>query len=43
MECLLYILRRHGWRALWQGWSGTLLRNVPANAMFFPGNFHLPT
>ena len=41
MECLLYILRRHGWRALWQGWSGTLLRNIPANALFFPGELSM--
>ena len=35
--CLQYIVGRHGWRALWQGWTGTLFRNVPANALFFPG------
>ena len=42
------IIRRqvtnHGILSLWQGFSATMIRNIPANAVFFPGNslFFLP-
>ena len=36
------IIRRqvtnHGIFSLWQGFSATMIRNIPANAVFFPGN-----
>jgi hypothetical protein len=35
-QCSQFIVKNYGWRALWQGLSGTILRNVPANALFFP-------
>mmetsp|Transcript_38142 Transcript_38142/g.38833 ORF Transcript_38142/g.38833 Transcript_38142/m.38833 type:complete len:191 (+) Transcript_38142:94-666(+) len=28
---------RHGLGSLWQGWTATVIRNVPANAMLYPG------
>jgi len=28
---------RHGVASLWQGWTATVIRNVPANAMLYPG------
>lgn len=36
--CVGHIIRTHGARALMQGWGATAIRNVPANAMFFPVN-----
>jgi solute carrier family 25 (mitochondrial carnitine/acylcarnitine transporter), member 20/29 len=36
--CVQYIIRKHGTKALWQGLQATVIRNVPANAMFFPVN-----
>jgi solute carrier family 25 carnitine/acylcarnitine transporter 20/29 len=36
--CVSYVVRTHGVAALWQGWTSTLIRNVPANALFFPVN-----
>lgn len=36
--CLKHILKTHGARGLMQGWASTAIRNVPANAMFFPVN-----
>lgn len=36
--CVQHILRTHGARGLMQGWGSTAIRNVPANAMFFPVN-----
>jgi solute carrier family 25 carnitine/acylcarnitine transporter 20/29 len=36
--CIQHIVSKHGGRALWQGWSATIIRNVPANALFFPVN-----
>lgn len=36
-ECVKYTVRKHGIVALWQGLGATLIRNTPANAMFFPG------
>jgi solute carrier family 25 carnitine/acylcarnitine transporter 20/29 len=35
--CVRYTVNKHGMRALWQGLGATLIRNVPANALFFPG------
>mmetsp|Transcript_22073 Transcript_22073/g.21331 ORF Transcript_22073/g.21331 Transcript_22073/m.21331 type:complete len:289 (-) Transcript_22073:534-1400(-) len=32
------LVRQHGVISLWQGLNATLLRNIPANAMFFPVN-----
>ena len=37
-QCIRYIANRHGITALWQGLSSTIIRNVPANAVFFPVN-----
>jgi solute carrier family 25 carnitine/acylcarnitine transporter 20/29 len=34
--CVQHVVKTDGPLALWQGWRGTLLRNVPANALFFP-------
>lgn len=34
--CVQHVLKTDGPLALWQGWRGTLVRNVPANALFFP-------
>jgi len=36
--CVSYIVRSHGPHALYQGLSATMIRNVPANALFFPVN-----
>lgn len=36
--CVKHITQRHGMIALWQGWVATSIRNVPANALFFPVN-----
>eukprot|EP00605_Chrysophyceae_sp_TOSAG23-4_P000854 GSChrysophyteH1.ASY1.ANO1.945.1 assembled CDS len=36
--CVSYITKKHGSRALWQGWQATMIRNIPANALFFPVN-----
>jgi solute carrier family 25 carnitine/acylcarnitine transporter 20/29 len=33
-----WITTNYGARALWQGWSATAIRNIPANAVFFPTN-----
>ena len=32
-----YIKSKYGIKALWQGLSPTIVRNIPANALFFPG------
>lgn len=37
-SCVAHIVRTNGTAALFQGLSGTLVRNVPANALFFPVN-----
>eukprot|EP01041_Mallomonas_annulata_P002206 gene2207-4293_t len=37
-SCVQYVYSTYGLRGLWQGWSGTVIRNVPANGMFFPVN-----
>jgi solute carrier family 25 (mitochondrial carnitine/acylcarnitine transporter), member 20/29 len=42
VSCARYIARTHGVRALWQGWTATCIRNVPANACFFPGMLMAP-
>ena len=36
--CVKHVVKSHGTRALFQGWSSTAMRNVPANAAFFPVN-----
>jgi solute carrier family 25 carnitine/acylcarnitine transporter 20/29 len=36
--CVSFILKRHGSIALYQGMQATMIRNMPANAMFFPVN-----
>jgi solute carrier family 25 carnitine/acylcarnitine transporter 20/29 len=36
--CISFLLRQHGVTSLWQGLPSTIIRNVPANAMFFPVN-----
>lgn len=36
--CIQYISYKHGVKALWQGLSSTMVRNIPANALFFPVN-----
>jgi solute carrier family 25 (mitochondrial carnitine/acylcarnitine transporter), member 20/29 len=41
VSCARYIARTHGARALWQGWTATCIRNIPANALFFPGKLNL--
>jgi len=38
--CIKYISNKHGIRALWQGLMSTIIRNVPANSLFFPGIYH---
>jgi solute carrier family 25 carnitine/acylcarnitine transporter 20/29 len=38
IECAKYMVRNHGVMSLYRGFSGTMIRNVPANAMFFPAN-----
>jgi len=37
-QCALYTYRTNGISALWQGWRATAIRNIPANALFFPIN-----
>jgi len=37
-ECVRFIASKHGAAALWQGWTATAIRNVPANGVFFPVN-----
>jgi len=34
-QCIQYFVKSHGWRSLYQGLSGTIIRNIPANAVFF--------
>jgi solute carrier family 25 carnitine/acylcarnitine transporter 20/29 len=36
--CVSHIAKTDGAFALWQGWRATIIRNVPANALFFPVN-----
>lgn len=36
--CAQHIVKHHGMKGLWQGWAATALRNIPANALFFPVN-----
>jgi solute carrier family 25 (mitochondrial carnitine/acylcarnitine transporter), member 20/29 len=33
-----YILKQHGIKGIYQGLQSTIIRNIPANAMFFPVN-----
>ena len=37
-ECINFIRNKYGLKALWQGFSATMIRNIPANALFFPVN-----
>eukprot|EP01038_Epipyxis_sp_PR26KG_P009501 gene9501-12799_t len=37
-ECGKYIINTNGVKGLWQGLSATTIRNIPANALFFPVN-----
>ena len=32
-----YTVKTHGLKAMWQGLSATIIRNIPANSLFFPG------
>lgn len=36
--CVQHQVAKHGLKSLYQGWSATAIRNVPANALFFPIN-----
>ena len=36
VECIRYLTQKNGVRSLWQGLGATMVRNVPANAVFFP-------
>lgn len=38
MECARYMIVNHGFMTLYRGFSGTLIRNIPANAVFFSGS-----
>lgn len=38
MGCIRYTVKTHGFKSLFQGLSATFMRNVPANALFFPIN-----
>ena len=35
--CIKYTIQNHGLKALWQGYFATVIRNIPANSLFFPG------
>jgi Mitochondrial carrier protein len=35
-ECVKYTTQKHGIKALWQGLGATMVRNIPANSLFFP-------
>jgi hypothetical protein len=35
------LVSQHGTPSLWQGLNATLIRNIPANAVFFPGVIRL--
>eukprot|EP01031_Cornospumella_fuschlensis_P030464 gene30464-36820_t len=35
-ECARYIVGNYGYSTLWRGLSATIIRNIPANALFFP-------
>ena len=35
-ECVRYLTKKNGIKSLWQGLAATMVRNVPANAVFFP-------
>eukprot|EP01033_Poteriospumella_lacustris_P000577 gene577-394_t len=37
-ECARYMSNNYGFMTLYRGFSGTMIRNVPANAVFFPVN-----
>jgi len=32
-----FVFLRSGVKSLWQGLTATIIRNIPANALFFPG------
>jgi len=36
--CVKSIYSCYGLKGLWQGWRATAIRNIPANALFFPVN-----
>ena len=36
-NCIQYIYGQRGVRSVWRGLTGTVVRNIPANALFFPG------
>lgn len=36
LGCVKHTVGVHGVSALWQGLGATIIRNIPANAMFFP-------
>ena len=38
MDCVRYTVTTHGIKAIWQGLTATMIRNIPANAVFFPVN-----
>lgn len=35
-ECVRYLTKKNGIKSLWQGLVATMVRNIPANAVFFP-------
>mgnify|MGYP000297515155 CR=1 FL=1 len=37
-SCVKFLYKKYGIRGLYQGFKATVIRNVPANAMFFPVN-----
>lgn len=37
-QCIIYTIMKYKLPSLWQGLQGTLIRNIPANALFFPVN-----
>lgn len=38
LGCVRHTVHSYGLKGLWQGWSATAIRNIPANGLFFPVN-----
>jgi solute carrier family 25 carnitine/acylcarnitine transporter 20/29 len=39
-ECVRHTINKYGFFSLWRGLTGTIIRNIPANSLYFPGSTH---
>jgi hypothetical protein len=37
-ECVRHTINKYGFFSLWRGLTGTIIRNIPANSLYFPGS-----